>query len=292
MTTAAFLPHLQETIMDELRTNEGVLFRDEVAKKLFIDTKEWVLSALTTAWNAFKDDLYPSVLARYAAWDEAAAAGIMEKAGEYPHAEARLLPSCVLYAKLLYGTYGGGGEPITIRKPSIDTLLRGMMTRLATQRLVMSGAFYEQDALRQDYCLRDIFRQALYDCIEIIETPQAQPQPTAIQRDDDDIYPDDSISYVMERRMANEERTKAKSVVSVPPSVLPFVAAKPASVVGAPVPVLTAPVPSVAPAPATAQHASLDRVESASRVTSASMASRATMRVPRDVKRVVISNEE
>lgn len=184
--------------MDELRTNEGVLFRDEVAKKLFIDTKDWVLKCLLTSRKAFKDELYEKVLEKFQEWDDAAAESVMEKTMDYPDVTSRLQPSCVLYAKLLYGTYGGGGQPVTIRKPKLEILMRGMMTRVAALRSIQNSTFFDQDALRQDYAMRDIFRQALYDCIEIVEDADVEEPP----REEEDVYPDDSISRVMENAFA------------------------------------------------------------------------------------------
>ena len=306
MSAPGFLPNLQESIMDELRTNEGGLFRDELVKKLFIDVKELCMTCLGTAKKAFADDMYDQVLERYAAWDEAVSHGVMDKAQDFPDAESRLLPSCVLYAKLLYGTYGGTNDPITIKKPSLQTLLKGMMTRLAKQRLVFNGTFYELDPLRQDYALRDIFRQALYDCIEIVDedtktnslpslpglpsmpskisskasvapsiAPSVKPAsvaqnsndealdglgplPTAEQGglgDDDEIYPDDSISRVMENLSKVVTNQKA---ASVPPSVIQM------------------------------EGAGGSKVSSASRVTTGTK----TMRLPVDVRRVTIDNED
>lgn len=256
------------------------------------------MTCLGTAKKAFADDMYDQVLERYAAWDDAVSDGVMDKALEFPDLESRLLPSCVLYSKLLYGSYGGTNEAITIKKPSLQTLLKGMMSRLAKHRLVFNGTFYELDPLRQDYALRDIFRQALYDCIEIVEekreepkkepvvavmpalpspSPKASVAPHFAQTkgvvgeelsDDDEIYPDDSISRVMEnltnvvkQRDDRDARERLSKIPSAAASAIP---------------------------PSVIQMEGASKVSAASRVTSGTK----TMRIPVDVRRVTIENED
>ena len=255
------------------------------------------MTCLGTAKKAFADDMYDQVLERYAAWDDAVSDGVMDNALEFPDLESRLLPSCVLYSKLLYGSYGGTNEAITIKKPSLQTLLKGMMSRLAKHRLVFNGTFYELDPLRQDYALRDIFRQALYDCIEIVEEkreepkkepvvavmpvlPSPSPKASVIQSvspapvvgeelsDDDEIYPDDSISRVMEN-LTNVVKQRDARDAREPLSKIPSAAA------------------SAIP-PSVIQMEGASKVSAASRVTSGTK----TMRIPVDVRRVTIENED
>jgi len=171
----AFLPNLQESIMDELRTTEGMLFRDESAKKLFIDVKSLVLESLSSAWNTFKGAVYETVLDRYVAWDASVASEELHRSEtNYKDVSERLQSVTVLYAKMLYAKPHGGGNDsmvINIRKPKLEALLRGMFTRMARLKFVRTGAFFDLDPLRQDFVVRDVFRQALSnDCISVIES--------------------------------------------------------------------------------------------------------------------------
>jgi hypothetical protein len=87
-----------------------------------------------------------------------------------------------------------------------------MYTRLSRMHHVRSGAFFELDPVKQDFIVRDVFRQTLgTDCISVIETQkpvtletESKPEKEEPEKEDikpeDDIYPDDSISRVMERR--------------------------------------------------------------------------------------------
>ena len=46
-----FLPNWQESVMDELRTTEGMIFRDESAKKLFLDIKYFIMEELVSKFK-------------------------------------------------------------------------------------------------------------------------------------------------------------------------------------------------------------------------------------------------
>lgn len=180
----AFLPHLQESIMDELRTTEGMIFRNEGAKKLFLDTKSFVLETLSSAWSNFDTESYHAMLDKYLSWDEAVADEVLQRAlTGYRDIGERLTSVTVLYAKYLYARAKPENN-ISIRKPRLETLLKGMFTRLARTHHIRNGAFFELDPLRQDFVVRDIFRQTLgTDCISIVE-PDVCVQASELELDD------------------------------------------------------------------------------------------------------------
>jgi hypothetical protein len=130
-----------------------------------------------------------------------------------------------------------------IRKPQVTLLIKGIFTRFARMHHVRNGSFFDLDPLRQDFVIRDIFRQTLgSDCIQLMEESTDAPPVSVVdeedekqdempplisseiaaaetdvvsdaialqkpeeevakekQKDDDEVYPDDSISRVMER---------------------------------------------------------------------------------------------
>jgi hypothetical protein len=210
MDHVAFLPHLQESIMDELRTTEGMLFRDESAKKLFMDVKSLVIETLQG-----KD---AEALDKLARWEDVADEEIA-RSTLYGDIADRLTSVTVLYAKYLYAK--GNPDPINIKKPRVESLLRGMYSRMVKLPHVRNGTFFQLDPLRQDFVVRDIFRLTLAnDCIVVIEKMPAvvvQEESEATREfqkevEERDVYPDDSISAVMTR---NEE--SAKTEVREPP---------------------------------------------------------------------------
>lgn len=175
---AGFLPaSMQDSVLEELRTTEGMLFHDEGAKKLFLDVKALVTESLGSAHATFSGELYEAVLDRYVAWDAAVATEELARAAtHFQDIAARLTPVTVLYAKYLYAGRAPGSPALRIRKPRLDALLRGMFTRLARLRHVRSGVFFELNPLQQDFVVRDAFRQTLAtDCIAIVEAAAASP---------------------------------------------------------------------------------------------------------------------
>jgi len=207
----AFFPHLQESIMDELRTTEGMIFRDESAKKLFLDSKSFVLETLETKHKSFEEAQYCAALDSYIAWTQTTEEEEVEKAKKQcPDLADRLVSVTVLYAKYLFARTNPD-ETVSIRKPKLCHLLKGMLTRLSRIHHIRNGSFFELDPLRQDFVVRDVFRQALgNDCIV-----QISDMAKVVPESDDEVYPDDSISRVMERNPPVEEPVAASSSESV-----------------------------------------------------------------------------
>jgi hypothetical protein len=239
----AFLPHLQESIMDELRTTEGMIFRDEGAKKLFLDTKSFLMETFGTKWKNFDTPSFHAALDEYIGWSDSIADEELQRMKtSYRDIAERLTSVTVLYAKYLYAR-SNPDMNILIRKPQVTLLIKGMFTRFARMHHVRNGSFFDLDPLRQDFVIRDIFRQTLgSDCIQLMEESTDAPPVSVVdeedekqdempplisseiaaaetdvvsdaialqkpeeevakekQKDDDEVYPDDSISRVMER---------------------------------------------------------------------------------------------
>ena len=220
--TVAFLPNVQESIMDELRTAEGMIFRDEGAKKLFVDIKCFVIEPLFTAWKTHDNETYLLILDSYVSWDKHVASKELCRLAlplNYDMIE-RLLPVTILYAKYLYSKTSADSAGVSIRKPKLQSFLRGMFTRFASSHHVRMGSFYDFDPLRQDFMLRDIFRQTLgNDCIEIVQVDQVKTTTTKEDcrdsdsreenlTEDEDVYPGDSISVVMAALYGDEKESK------------------------------------------------------------------------------------
>lgn len=250
----SFLPHLQESFMDELRTTEGMIFKDEGAKKLFLDTKSLVLDTLGAAFANFDNEAFGYTLDSYISWDTNIEEEILSRMHSgYKDIETRLLSVTVLYAKYLYAQTINENSVI-ISKPKVENLLKGMFTRICRMPQVKSGTFFSLDPIRQDFVIRDIFRLTLgNDCIQVIDkdkegiqTKSEEPNTLSetvqnTNKEDDntltkepfqleysnfdpekdevedkeekeeEIYPDDSISRVMEKMPENVQN---RSVVS------------------------------------------------------------------------------
>lgn len=218
----AFLPSINETVMDELRTTEGMLFRDENAKKLFLDAKDLLIESMYSAYKNFKGEMYQSVLDKYRYWEPYVEAEEMSRMKlNFKEIETRLLPVTIFYAKFLFNQ----DDVINIRKPKVETFLKGMFTRLAKYPHVRSCTFFEMDPLKQDFVIRDIFRQTLSnDCIQIVMKQEIHViddekqylnnvQEEKYIKEIEEVFPDDSISVLLEKQ---EKEEAAKKVSSSP----------------------------------------------------------------------------
>ena len=163
----AFLPNVQESIMDELRTTEGMIFRDECAKKLFLDTKYFVFDTLYSAWKTKDENDYQTYLDLCLLWEESFFKELVDRASTIREISDRLINVTVLYAKYLYAS-SHPENGVSIKKPKLENLLKGMFTRLSKIHHIRNGSFFQLDPLKQDFVFRDTFRQSLgNDCIEI-----------------------------------------------------------------------------------------------------------------------------
>lgn len=206
----AFLPHLQESVMDELRTTEGMIFRDEGVKKLFLDLKTFVMEPLQVAFSS-SVEIFQGTLDMYLKWDENIKKEELQRMElGFTDAIDRLTSVCVLYAKYIYAR-STPDTSVSIKKPRMENMLRGMFTRLARLPSIRNGSFFTLDPMKQDFVLRDIFRLSLgNDCINVIPTEsdvlvKEEVDWSAGLAPSDDIGPDDSISRVMTRLEEKEE---------------------------------------------------------------------------------------
>jgi len=233
----AFLPTMNETIMDELRTTEGMLFRDENAKKLFLDTKDLMIESMYAAHKNFKGEMYQTILDKYSFWEPyVEAEEVARMRFKFKEIETRLLSVVVFYAKFLFNQ----DDVINIKKPKVETFLKGMFTRLAKNHHVRNSTFFDMDPLKQDFVIRDIFRQSLSnDCIQLVikqeinvieeksSTPTSQEVGKArfsdskIVLEEEEVYPEDSVSMVGRNDDKESVVSKVSSVKCKVPVILP-----------------------------------------------------------------------
>jgi hypothetical protein len=216
--TVAFLPNLQESVMEELRTTEGMIFRDEGVKKLFLDLKSFILDSMTASWNLGPEN-YKFTLEKYLMWTEETEAEEMKKMSiNFQDAIERLTNVSVLYAKHIYAR-SNQENSVSMKKPRMEKMLRGMYTRLARMTAIINASFFTLDPIRQDFVFRDVFRLALgNDCVILVKTeaPEVVIQEEAFDKEIEEVGPDDSISRVMHRleESAAEVEPKAKASVA------------------------------------------------------------------------------
>jgi hypothetical protein len=158
-------------MLDEFRLMEGTLFQDEEAKLFYLDIKSVVLDSLISAWDKFStsDVLYQTALDRYYSWEGVVGHEEVERCTvEVHNVNERHFHVAVFYSRQLYGNEDFH-QKIVITKPKIEILLKTLFRKLVRNLHVKSGTFFTFDPIKQDFILRDAFRQALAESIKIVE---------------------------------------------------------------------------------------------------------------------------
>ena len=158
-------------MLEEFRLMEGTLFQDEEAKLFYLDIKGVVLDSLVAAWDKFSasDVLFQTALDRYYAWEGAVGHEEVERCmSDVNNVSERHFHVAVFYSRQLYGNEDFN-QKIVIAKPKIEVLLKTLFRRLVRNLHVKSGAFFSFDPMKQDFIVRDAFRQALAESIKIVD---------------------------------------------------------------------------------------------------------------------------
>jgi hypothetical protein len=169
-------------MLDEFRLMEGTLFQDEEAKLFYLDIKSVVLDSLISAWDKFStsDVLYQTALDRYYSWEGIVGHEEVERCTlEVHNVNERHFHVAVFYSRQLYGNEDFH-QKIVIAKPKIEVLLKTLFRKLVRNLHVKSGSFFTFDPIKQDFILRDAFRQALAESIKIVEISSTTTNTTNI----------------------------------------------------------------------------------------------------------------
>jgi len=211
-----------EAIMEELRTTEGMIFKDEGAKKLFLDIKSIVFDSLQTKFVLYDSDTYASHLKSYVLWyDDIGSEELTRAQNLYPDMKDRVVKVTILYAKYIFANSNDSNE-VNIEKPTLESFIKGMYTRACRTKSIRNGTFFDLDPLKQDFVFRDFFRQTLgNDCIKVSEVEEFKTEPL---KEEDEIYPDDSISRVMagETKIDDDNKSSLSATSKVSEFRKPF----------------------------------------------------------------------
>jgi len=175
-------------MLEEFRLMEGTLFQDEEAKLFYLDVKGVVLDSLVAAWDKFSasDVLFQTALDRYYAWEGAVGHEEVERCmSDVNNVCERHFHVAVFYSRQLYGNEDFN-QKIVIAKPKIEVLLKTLFRRLVRNLHVKSGAFFSFDPMKQDFIVRDAFRQALAESIKIVDIATNTKKVVSVSENDDD----------------------------------------------------------------------------------------------------------
>jgi hypothetical protein len=211
-----------ESVIDQLRVQDGKIFQNEKTLTLYVDIKRLILDNVLLAISANSLDIMNT-------WT--------------PELENHLIQSLTCrepekllndivhdHAKLLYD------NPRPLQYVKIGTLMKGFCQRILLDPSVKNKDIMTLDPIKQDFVCREAYRRTLAsDCMlfepvpEPVPEPEPEPVPAPVQRPPTpipeevplfvDIRPEDSISQISQAE-SKVTRLTAKRPVNVRKVVL------------------------------------------------------------------------
>jgi len=145
---------MESSLLEELRSSEGTLFHYESAKRLFLDTKSLFFD---WAYAALEQDYDELIQQRQACEEDEDLLTLA--VNSFPDIAKRIPQICVLYAKLTKS------HKDKVQAAPYEYYFYRFFYRVCSIHSVMNGDFFDLDPVKQDYVLRDCFRDTLSDCL-------------------------------------------------------------------------------------------------------------------------------
>jgi len=198
------------SILEELRCMDGELFRSELTQRLYLLLKAQVQDALASAARspAQMRQFHAKILEWPAAVRDEELAVLRSKSSEI---DTLFVQVAMLYVKLSHKSTEN--RVVRISRPRIEDLVRSFYQAILHNPWGSSGDMWSFDPIKLDFVLRECFRKAIMESVQVVHSQAPPPAPSVVSRRDDDteIGPDDSISNFL-----GEPSFKA---VSMPPPV-------------------------------------------------------------------------
>ena len=157
----------ENSIVEQLRLQEGKLFQNERLMALYLDIKAVIVDKLIQQLrqNASLQDLlaYEDLLAE----ENLKNLEFLAPDGSKEYHLSSLHESVKTIALLLWPN-----QMMLVARPKLSTLLHGMMKRMCLLDPVKTGVFLDYDPIKQDFLVREQFRRTLVnDCLTIFDAP-------------------------------------------------------------------------------------------------------------------------
>jgi len=180
------------SILEELRCMDGELFRSELTQRLYLLLKAQVQDALASSRTpAQMRQFHAKILEWPAAVRDEELAVLRSKSSEI---DTLFVQVAMLYVKLSHKSTEN--RVVRISRPRIEDLVRSFYQAILHNPWGSSGEVWKFDPIKLDFVLRECFRKAVMESVQVVHTQVPPPAPSVLSRRDDDteIGPDDSIS--------------------------------------------------------------------------------------------------
>ena len=190
------------SILEELRCMDGELFRSELTQRLYLLLKSQAQDALGSLEQvpvAQKRHVQAKLLEWPGNVRDEEMVVLRSKSSEVDNL---FLQVAMLYVKLSHKSTEN--RVVKISRPRLEDLLKSFYQHILRNAWGSSGELWKFDPLKHDFVMRECFRKAVMDSVQIVQTAATPPVVTSsasvlMRKDTDtDIGPDDSISNFLQ----------------------------------------------------------------------------------------------
>jgi len=215
-----------DSILEELRSLDGELFKSELVQRLYLILKTQATESIRNVWDVTKGkqtSTYSKALGFYIQWSPTLRDEEMRRVRAHRGVDELWLQVALLYVKLSHKT--PEARTVRIKTPVLEDLLEHFFRKLAKSHFTETGELWSYDAVKLDYAMREIFRHAIICSVVLLESAadvQAPPAPVVKkskldadmrEADDEEIYPDDSISSFLDTNPARNRFNAQKELM-------------------------------------------------------------------------------
>jgi hypothetical protein len=203
------------SILEELRCMDGEIFRSELTQRLYILLKNQAQETIDVSGQA-KKQIHSKILEWPAAVRDEELNILRKRSSEI---DSLFTQVALLYVKLSHKAIEN--RTVRIRTPRLEDMIRLFYQNIITNPWCVKDELWKFDPIKLDFVLRECFRKAVMDSVQVIRSSAAtasivssnsntfQKAPKRFE-DDDEIYPDDSISSFLQP----ETEVKPKEIVN------------------------------------------------------------------------------
>lgn len=185
------------SILEELRCLDGELFRSELTQRLYLLLKNQVQDVLGSldVKNPARKEILKKILEWPCNLKDEEIANLKSKFGGDNDIEGLFIQVAMIYVKLSHKS--NENRTLKIRHPRIEDLLKNFYHNIIKSTWGESGELWKFDPIQLDFVLREQFRKAIMDSVQVLSTINSVPsvKTTKLKRD---IQPEDSISNFLE----------------------------------------------------------------------------------------------
>lgn len=201
------------SILEELRCMDGEIFRSELTQRLYILLKVQAQETIDVSGQA-KKQIHSKILEWPAAVRDEELNILRKRSSEI---DSLFTQVALLYVKLSHKAVEN--RTVRIRTPRLEDMVRLFYQNIITNPWCVKDELWKFDPIKLDFVLRECFRKAVMDSVQVIRSSAASVVSTgssAFQKipkrfeDDDEIYPEDSISSFLQP----EVEAKPKEIIT------------------------------------------------------------------------------